>query len=333
MKTNTQHTHGQETDTLRTNPAPIDRAAWACALEWAQQAEIELANAVEYASEDDLDGSSWHDFVRPALLKAYTGARHAVKHLVPMEPLDDEPDLQGGIPHEVCPDCSELLGTNRGCAFCVSSALRNQTPEPEMVEGEPADALRQAVDLCSDEIGDDIATALGKLEDARRKAPDADLQPILDQAVIEAHNAVTAGFRRLGRGLRAEGAQVAENSETRAAVDPVEAFAAASAKVETVLLKAIGDLEQTMVEAIEQIRTTTASQPKTGSSPVSGRSNVDADNYLAKGEEALATCLEVDGAEFIDDESGALLSRSLTRAWSSVRMARLELRGPKGDAQ
>lgn len=86
-----------------------------------------------------------------------------------LELLDEDPDLQGGIPHEVT---------------------------------EPTDALRQAVDLCSDEIGDDIGMALGRLEDARRKAPGADPGPLLDQAVMESHNAVTAAFRKLALALR-----------------------------------------------------------------------------------------------------------------------------------
>lgn len=78
----------------------------------------------------------------------------------------------------------------------------------------PADALRKAVDLCNDEIIDDIATALGRLEDARRARPDADPQPILDQAVMESHNAVTAAFRKLGRSLRsADRVQVAQNMQ------------------------------------------------------------------------------------------------------------------------
>lgn len=141
-----------------------------------------------------------------------------------LELLDDAPELQGGTAHPVkpCPDCSKPLGTDRACAFCVSSALRNQTPEPEMADAVP--------------------------------------QPKTGSSAV-------------------------------------------------------------------------SEQPKTASHPARGCDHRDADDYLAKGEEALATCLEVDGQEFVDDESGALLSRSLTRAWSAVRMARLELRGSKGGDQ
>lgn len=64
------------------------------------------------------------------------------------------------------------------------------------------DSLRASVDLCMDEILDDLGMALGRLEDARRASPDADPQPILDQAVMESHNAVAAAFGKLGRSLR-----------------------------------------------------------------------------------------------------------------------------------
>lgn len=66
----------------------------------------------------------------------------------------------------------------------------------------PADTLRKAVDLCMDEILDDLGMALGRLEDARRARPDGDPGPLLDQAVMEAHNAVTAAFRKLALALR-----------------------------------------------------------------------------------------------------------------------------------
>jgi len=134
------------------------------------------------------------------------------------------------------------------------------------------ETLRQAIDLCNDEILDDIATALGSLEDALTADPDADPQPHLDQAIMVSHNAVTAGFRKLARWLR-DGAPV----PSRETAPPCD--------------------------------------------------HRDALDYLAKAGDALATALEVDGQDAVDAESGALRSRALTRAWSAVRMARLELRG------
>lgn len=271
MKTNTQHTGGQESDTLSAARKAVESAI------------SQLTTIKHEPQAADVQNGERLGWLLDDLLRAR----------LELELLDDEPELQGGTAHRVesCPDCSKPLGSNRGCAYCVADALRSQTPEPQMAtDAEPADTLREIIDLCNDEILDTVATSLNRLEDARRKVPDADPQPLLDQAIIEAHNAVTAAFGKLGRGLR--GAVQAPRGGAPGA--------------------------------------------KTASGSVSERrpcDHRDADAYLAKGEEALAVCLEVDGQEFIDDESGALLSRSLTRAWSAVRMARLELRPSKGGEQ